>query len=80
MARIELRLPQYGMGMADAEVVAWHHVVGDSVEEGEILVTAEAAKTTVDIPSPAAGVLLETLVSVGDVPLVGDLLAVIETG
>jgi pyruvate/2-oxoglutarate dehydrogenase complex dihydrolipoamide acyltransferase (E2) component len=79
MARVELRLPQYGMGMADAQIVTWHNKLGDSVTEGDILITADAAKTSVDITAPATGVLVEIAAKEGDVPLVGDLLAVIES-
>jgi pyruvate/2-oxoglutarate dehydrogenase complex dihydrolipoamide acyltransferase (E2) component len=79
MARVELRLPQYGMGMSDAEIVECHHQVGDVVRDGDVLITADAAKSSVEINAPASGRLVEVAVKVGDVPLVGDLLAVIET-
>lgn len=78
MTRVELRLPQFGMGMSDAEIMEWHAKVGDDVTEGMVLITAETAKTSVEIEAPATGVLVEAAVEVGDVPLAGDLLAVIE--
>jgi pyruvate/2-oxoglutarate dehydrogenase complex dihydrolipoamide acyltransferase (E2) component len=79
MARVEFRLPQYGMGMSDAEIVSWSHRVGDAVQEGEILLTIDTAKASQDIEAPTAGVLREIHVAVGDVAFVGDLIAVIET-
>ena len=78
MARVELRLPQMGMGMSDAEILEWHVAVGDHVAEGDVIITAETAKATVEVPAPATGTLVEAAVAVGDVPLTGDLLAVIE--
>lgn len=79
MARIELRLPQYGMGMSDAEIVERSCQAGDVVGEGDVLLIAEAAKSTVEISAPTGGRIVSVVVNVGDVPLVGDLLLVIDT-
>jgi predicted deacylase len=54
-----MRLPQYGMGMADAEVVEWLKAVGEAVSEGEPVVVVDAAKTTVEVNAPASGTLVE---------------------
>ncbi|WP_025771587.1 dihydrolipoyllysine-residue acetyltransferase [Thioalkalivibrio sp. HK1] len=40
--------------------------VGDRVRKEDLLVTLESDKTTMDIPSPAAGVVREIAVAVGD--------------
>lgn len=61
MADIDVMLPQFGMGMQDAEIVRWLKQPGDRVEEGEPLVEIEAAKTTVEVPAPASGTLKEIL-------------------
>ncbi len=61
MADIDVMLPQFGMGMQDAEIVRWLKQPGDKVEEGEPLVEIEAAKTTVEVPAPASGILKEIL-------------------
>lgn len=74
-----MRLPQYGMGMADAEVVEWLKEVGDAVSEGEPVVVVDAAKTTVEVNAPASGTLAEQKYDVGGVAEVGDVLALIET-
>jgi len=39
---------------------------GDKVNEGDTLVTLESEKATMEVPSPAAGVVLEVSVKVGD--------------
>lgn len=54
---IEVKLPQYGMGMSEGQVVRWLRTVGDTVTEGDPLVEIEAAKTTIEVPAPASGVL-----------------------
>lgn len=66
MESIKVLLPQFGMGMQDAEIVRWLKAIGDSVSEGEALVEIEAAKTTVEVPSPATGTLTEILADEGD--------------
>ncbi|MGH8149202.1 MAG: biotin/lipoyl-containing protein [Steroidobacteraceae bacterium] len=66
MPIIEVLLPQHGMGMKDGEVVRWRKAVGDRVASGEILVEVEAAKATVEVPSPSDGELVEILAEEGD--------------
>ncbi|MGC6331077.1 lipoyl domain-containing protein [Rhizorhabdus sp. FW153] len=66
MANMKVLLPQFGMGMQDAEIVRWMKAVGDSVEAGEPLVEIEAAKTTVEVPSPGSGTLSEILIEEGE--------------
>jgi pyruvate dehydrogenase E2 component (dihydrolipoamide acetyltransferase)/2-oxoglutarate dehydrogenase E2 component (dihydrolipoamide succinyltransferase) len=66
VANIKVLLPQFGMGMQEAEIVRWIKAVGDSVEAGEPLLEIEAAKTTVEVPSPGAGTLTEILAQEGD--------------
>jgi pyruvate/2-oxoglutarate dehydrogenase complex dihydrolipoamide acyltransferase (E2) component len=79
MARMELRLAQHGMGMSDAEVLDLHKAAGERVEAGEPIMTVDAAKTQFDIEAPSGGTILEVAVGVGDIPLVGDLLVVLDT-
>lgn len=66
MANMKVLLPQFGMGMQDAEIVRWMKAVGDTVEAGEPLLEIEAAKTTVEVPSPGAGTVTEILALEGD--------------
>jgi pyruvate/2-oxoglutarate dehydrogenase complex dihydrolipoamide acyltransferase (E2) component len=78
MARLELRLAQHGMGMSDAEVVELHKNPGERVEAGEAIMTVDAAKAQLEIEAPSGGTVLEVVVDVGDIPLVGDLLVVLD--
>jgi pyruvate dehydrogenase E2 component (dihydrolipoamide acetyltransferase) len=64
---IEVKLPQFGMGMSEAQIVRWYKSPGDSVVKGEPLLEVEAAKTVNDIPAPADGVLARIVAQVGDV-------------
>ncbi|MCV7383448.1 biotin/lipoyl-containing protein [Mycolicibacter longobardus] len=77
--RVEVRLPQWGMGMTEGEVIEWLKNVGDSVTEGEGLVEIETAKVNETLESPVAGTLVEILAEPGDVVEVRAVLAVIDT-
>lgn len=77
--RVEVRLPQWGMGMTEGEVVEWLKAVGDSVAEGEGLVEIETAKVTEVLESPVTGTLVETLAEVGAVVEVRAVVAVVDT-
>lgn len=48
-------LPDLGEGLPDVEIVQWHVGPGDTVSEGQTLVTVETAKAMIDIPSPREG-------------------------
>ncbi|SCW90667.1 pyruvate dehydrogenase E2 component (dihydrolipoamide acetyltransferase) [Sphingobium faniae] len=61
---IEIRLPQFGMGMSDGTIIKWHKAEGDRVEKGELLCDIEAAKTTVEFESPESGILSKIAVAV----------------
>ncbi|MFS0735935.1 biotin/lipoyl-containing protein [Sphingomonas sp. 1P06PA] len=66
MANMKVLLPQFGMGMQDGEIVRWLKAVGDKVEQGEPLLEVEAAKTTVEVPSPGTGTLTEIVAEEGE--------------
>jgi pyruvate/2-oxoglutarate dehydrogenase complex dihydrolipoamide acyltransferase (E2) component len=78
--RVEVRLPQWGMGINEGTVTEWLKSVGDNVTEGEPLVEIETAKATDSLNAPATGVLVEIVADVDDEVPVGELLCVIETG
>ena len=79
MARFEFRLPDIGEGIAEAEIVAWHVKVGDTVEEDQQLADMMTDKATVEMESPVAGKVVELAGEVGDQVPIGSVLAVIET-
>ncbi|GGD38692.1 biotin/lipoyl-containing protein [Croceicoccus pelagius] len=79
MAEFTVVLPQYGMGMQDGEIVKWLKGPGDRVAEGENLVEVEAAKTTVEVPSPVSGTVLRIIAEEGETVDVRAPIMVIET-
>src|SRR4051812_33985396 len=79
MARYEFKLPDIGEGIAEAEIVAWHVKVGESVAEDQQLADLMTDKATVEMESPVAGKVLEVAGEVGDMIPIGSVLVVIET-
>lgn len=76
----ELRLPDLGEGLTEAEIGRWLVAEGDTVAEDDPLVEVETDKTSVEIPSPAAGRVERILAAAGEVVPVGAVLVVIATG
>jgi pyruvate/2-oxoglutarate dehydrogenase complex dihydrolipoamide acyltransferase (E2) component len=79
MARIEVLLPQWGMGMSEGSIVTWLKKVGDAVVEDEPLAEVEAEKVEETLESPATGTLTEILVAEGESVEVRTIVAIIET-
>lgn len=77
--REAIRLPQFGMGMMDAEMVEWFKEPGDVVAEGEPICLIDAAKVETELEAPYSGVLAEIVVAAGMSADVGDVLGWIET-
>jgi pyruvate/2-oxoglutarate dehydrogenase complex dihydrolipoamide acyltransferase (E2) component len=73
----EFKLPDLGEGLTEGEVARWLVGEGDEIAEDDPLVEIQTDKTTVEIPSPAAGTVLRILVPEGQVAPVGTVLVVI---
>jgi pyruvate dehydrogenase E2 component (dihydrolipoamide acetyltransferase) len=76
----EFKLPDLGEGLTEGEVARWLVREGQEVAEDEPLVEIQTDKTTVEIPSPAAGTVTSILVDEGKVVPVGTVLVVIGDG
>lgn len=74
---MDVVMPQLGETVREGTISAWRKQVGEAVSPDEPLFEVETDKVTVDIPAPAAGVLAEILVPVGERVEVGTRLAVI---
>jgi pyruvate/2-oxoglutarate dehydrogenase complex dihydrolipoamide acyltransferase (E2) component len=76
----ELKLPDLGEGLTEGEIARWLVSEGQEVAEDDPLVEVQTDKTTVEIPSPAAGKVARILVEEGQVVPVGTVLLVIGDG
>jgi pyruvate dehydrogenase E2 component (dihydrolipoamide acetyltransferase) len=73
----EFKLPDLGEGLTEGEVARWFVSEGQEIAEDDPLVEIQTDKTTVEIPSPAAGKVSRILVAEGEVVAVGTVLVVI---
>jgi len=73
----EFKLPDLGEGLTEGEIARWLVSEGQELAEDEPLVEIATDKTTVEIPSPAAGTVTRILVAEGEVVPVGTVLVVI---
>ena len=73
----EFKLPDLGEGLTEGEVARWLVAEGQEIAEDDPLVEIQTDKTTVEIPSPAAGTVARILVEEGAVVPVGTVLVVI---
>jgi len=76
----EFKLPDLGEGLTEGEIARWLVTEGQEVAEDDPLVEIQTDKTTVEIPSPAAGTVSKLLAGEGDVVPVGTVIVVIGDG
>ena len=74
------KLPDLGEGLTEGEIARWLVAEGQEIAEDDPLVEIATDKTTVEIPSPAAGVVAKIHVAEGEVVPVGTLLVEIGPG
>ncbi len=74
---IEVRVPDIG-GHSDVPVIELLVAVGDTVAKDQGLVTLESDKATMEVPSPAAGVITALKVKLGDTVSEGAVIAMLE--
>jgi pyruvate dehydrogenase E2 component (dihydrolipoamide acetyltransferase) len=73
----EFKLPDLGEGLTEGEIARWLVSEGEEIAEDQPLVEVQTDKTTVEIPSPAAGKVARILVGEGETVPVGTVLVVI---
>jgi 2-oxoglutarate dehydrogenase E2 component (dihydrolipoamide succinyltransferase) len=76
----DIRVPTLGESVTEATIGRWFKKAGDAVSVDEPLVELETDKVTVEVPSPAAGVLSEIRVKNGETVAVGAVLGSINEG
>jgi pyruvate dehydrogenase E2 component (dihydrolipoamide acetyltransferase) len=77
--KIEIKVPDIG-DFNDIPVIEVLVSEGDRVDAEDGLITLESDKATMEVPSPAAGIIREMKVKLDDTVSEGDVVAVLETG
>jgi pyruvate dehydrogenase E2 component (dihydrolipoamide acetyltransferase) len=71
----DIVMPQMGESITEGTVSKWLKKVGDKIDKDEALLEISTDKVDAEVPSPAAGTLLEILVNEGETVEVGAVLA-----
>lgn len=75
----DIIMPQLGESIAEGTVVKWLIPVGGMIQKDKSLLEVETEKVTLEIPSPATGMLSEIIFHEGQTVPVGTLLARIDS-
>jgi len=75
---IEVKVPTLGESVSEATIGEWLKQPGDRVKLDEPIASLETDKVAIEVPAPAAGVLGEHKVAVGETVEVGAVIATIE--
>ena len=80
MALTEVIMPKTGAEMEEGKIVSWKKKPGEQIKAGEVLLEIETDKATMDVESPATGVLLRSLFAEDDKVPATHMIAVIGVG
>ena len=61
MSIFEVKVPQLSESVTEATLLKWRKKPGEAVAQDEILIEIETDKVVLEVPAPAAGVLMEIL-------------------
>jgi 2-oxoglutarate dehydrogenase E2 component (dihydrolipoamide succinyltransferase) len=79
MAQIEVKVPQLSESVAEATLLSWHKKVGEAVSRDENLIDIETDKVVLELPAPAAGVIVQIIKNDGGTVVAGETIAIIDT-
>jgi len=75
---LEIVMPQLGITVSEGTLIAWRKQPGDRVEPDEPICDVSTDKVDSEIPSPAAGRIVELLIEAGATVDVGTVIATLE--
>jgi len=77
---IELKIPEVGESVAEAQIARWLVAEGDFVKKDDTIAELDTDKVTVELPAPESGTLSKILKSKGDTAEVGEVIGYLEPG
>ncbi|MDE2402748.1 MAG: 2-oxoglutarate dehydrogenase complex dihydrolipoyllysine-residue succinyltransferase [Burkholderiales bacterium] len=79
MAIIDVKVPQLSESVAEATLLTWKKKAGEAVAADEILIEIETDKVVLEVPAPAAGVMVQLVRNDGDTVASEEVIARIDT-
>ncbi len=80
MDKFKLTLPAMGEGIIEATITRWLVSPGDKISYDQPLLEVATDKVDSEIPSPVDGTLSRLVYNEGEIPKVGEVIAIIDTG
>ena len=75
----KIKMPRVGENVNSVLIIEIKAEIGQQINAGDILLSVETDKATIDVESPVSGKILEFLVKINDEIAPGDSYATIET-
>ena len=72
---VDVIMPKMGESITEGTVLEWKKSVGDIVVKDETLLEISTDKVDSEVPSPAAGKIIEIIAKVNDTIPVGEVIA-----
>ncbi|MBN4665794.1 2-oxoglutarate dehydrogenase complex dihydrolipoyllysine-residue succinyltransferase [Pandoraea nosoerga] len=79
MAIVEVKVPQFSESVSEGTLLDWKKKVGEAFAQDETVIEVETDKVVLEVPAPAAGVLVEVSASAGDTVTSEQVIAKIDT-
>ncbi|NKI92441.1 2-oxoglutarate dehydrogenase complex dihydrolipoyllysine-residue succinyltransferase [Rhizobacter sp. SG703] len=79
MAIVEVKVPQLSESVAEATLLQWKKKPGEAVAIDEILIEIETDKVVLEVPAPAAGVIVQIVKNDGESCTSDEVIAKIDT-
>jgi 2-oxoglutarate dehydrogenase E2 component (dihydrolipoamide succinyltransferase) len=76
---VEVKVPQLSESVAEATLLDWHKKEGEAVSRDENLIDIETDKVVLELPAPAAGVIVKVLKGAKSTVIAGEVIAHIDT-
>ena len=71
---IDVIMPKMGESITEGTILEWKKKIGDLVDKDETILEISTDKVDSEVPSPAAGILIEIIANVNDVVPVGNVI------
>ncbi len=79
MVKFKLTMPAMGEGIIEATITRWLVSQGEKVTVDQPLLEVATDKVDSEIPSPVEGTLSRLVYNEGEIPKVGEVIAIIDT-
>ena len=74
---MEIKVPEVGESIVEAQIIEWHFKDGDTVRKGDVLCELETDKVNVEVEAEASGALT-IRVEAGETVEIGTVIASLE--